>query len=215
MQNKRRLFIVGAGSFGREMESWLELIPNDKRDWYIAGYLDSVQGKGKIQDYPSHYEIIGDENSFSFNESDLAVIAIAEPTIKEKIYSRLKNRVKFFTYIASNAIMGKFNRISEGVIICPNCIITTNVVIGKCVILNIGTQIGHDVKIGDFSSLMTNVDVAGKCELGSRVFLGTNSTIVPSKKIANDVRISAGSIVIRNIKSKTIVFGNPAIKIDK
>jgi sugar O-acyltransferase (sialic acid O-acetyltransferase NeuD family) len=188
------------------------LIPEKQRDWHIEGYLDSV-GKGKIRDYPSNYEIVGEENTFSFAKDDRVIIAIAEPAVKEKIYYKMKNKVVLFTYIAPNTIIGKFNQIGEGSIICPNCIITTNVRIGACVTLNIGTQIGHDTRIGDFSSFMPNVDVGGKCEVGDRVYMGTNSTIVPGKKIADDVKISAGSIVIRNIKSKAVVFGNPALKL--
>jgi sugar O-acyltransferase (sialic acid O-acetyltransferase NeuD family) len=212
LPNKKRLFIIGASGFGREIESWLELIPETERVWQIAGYFD-MQERGKIQGFPSGYEIIGNEDTFSFKENDFVILAIAEPTIKERIYKKLRDRVNFVTYIAPNAIVGKFCQIGEGSIICPNCVVTTNVVLGACVTLNIGTQIGHDVKIGDFSSLMANVDIGGKCALGKRVYFGTNSSIVPCRKVADDVRISAGSLVIRSIKSKVVVFGNPAVKV--
>ncbi len=212
MPNKRRLFIIGAGNFGREMESWLELIPEQDRDWYIAGYLDSIQVKGKLT-CPSNYDILGNEKSFPLTKNDLVVIATCEPSVKEKIYFDLKDKTTFFTYISPQAVIGKFNQIGEGSIICPNCVITTNVIIGLCVTINIGAQIGHDSIIGDFSSLMPNVDIAGKCKLGERVYMGTNSTIVPGKKIVRDVKISAGSIVIKNIRNESVVFGNPAMKI--
>jgi sugar O-acyltransferase (sialic acid O-acetyltransferase NeuD family) len=213
LQNKKRLFIVGAGGFGRELESWLELIPKQERDWHIVGYLDSKQGKRRIQSYPSDYEIIGEEHSFPLTKDDLVVIAISEPSTKEKIYKYLKDKVTFLTYIAPNTVVGKFNNIGEGSIICPNTIITTNIVLGVCVTLNIGIHIGHDVTVGDFSSLMPSVDIGGNCTLGKRVYMGTNSTIVPGKKIADDVKISSGSIVTRSIKEKSTVYGNPAQKL--
>jgi sugar O-acyltransferase (sialic acid O-acetyltransferase NeuD family) len=211
--NKRRLFIIGAGDFGRELESWLELMPETTKDWYIEGYLDSGQELGEIKDYPSDYKIVGNETYYPFKKNDLVIISIADPATKEVAYNILKGRVAFLTYIAPNAILGKFNQIGEGCIICPNCILTTNIILGNCVTLNVGTQIGHDARIGNFSSLMPNVDIGGDCELGCRVYLGTNSTIVPRKKIADDVKISAGSIVTRSIQSKTVVFGNPAVKL--
>lgn len=210
---KRRLYIVGAGSFGRELESWLELISEDERDWEIAGFLDSVQGKGKLS-FPSKYQIVGDEKSFPLTKDDYVVISIANPVIRENIYSELKDKVSFYTYISPKAIVGKYNNIGEGSIICPNCIITTNVQLGKCTIVNIGTQIGHDVIIGNFCSLMTNIDIAGKCSLGERVFMGTNSTIIPGKRIADDIKIGAGCIVIRNYSKKGItIYGNPSGKL--
>ena len=208
VQNKR-LFIVGAGSFGREMESWLELVPVEDRDWELAGYLDNLP-IGDLP-YPSDYKVLGNEREFSFSENDAVIIAVSDPNIREKIYNDLYGRVQILSFISSNSIIGKFTKISEGSIICPNCLITTNVVLGKCVVINTGSQIGHDVYIGDFTSVMANVDIAGKCNIGNKVFIGSNVTIIPGRKIADENKIGAGSIVVTNIKKSGItVFGNPA-----
>ena len=210
MKRKKKLYIVGAGSFGRELESWLHFIPEEKRDWEFKGYLDSVQGKGKLP-YPSDFEILGDEKTYPLKKEDYILISIANSIVREKIYKSLKGKVTFFTFISPQAIIGKFNYIDEGSIICPNVIITTNVKLGKCCIVNIGSQIGHDVKVGDFTSLMANVDIAGKCVIGERCFIGTNSTLIPERIIADDITIGAGAIVIRNFnKEKNTIFGNPA-----
>jgi len=207
---KKKLYIIGAGSFGRELESWLELIPADERDWNIAGYLDSGQEKGDLP-FPSNYRIIGSEKDFPYSKDDYVVISIGSSKIREELYLYLKDKVSFFTYIAPNSIIGKFNTIGEGSIICPNCIITTNVALGKCTIVNIGTQIGHDVVIDDFSSLMGNIDIGGKCTLGKRVFMGSNSTIIHEKKIADDIKISSGCIVTRSYSKQGItIYGNPS-----
>ena len=49
---KKKLFIIGAGGFGRQLETYLELIPKEKKDWDIAGYIDdnknALIGKGLI-----------------------------------------------------------------------------------------------------------------------------------------------------------------------
>ena len=208
VQDKRRLFIIGASSLGREVESWLELIPELKRDWYLEGYLD--KDKNALNGYPSDYQIIGDEEYFDFKEEDFVILAISEPKIKEKIYYKLKQKINFFTYISPNSIIGKNNVIGEGSIICPNTILTTNIKIGMCTLINIGSQIGHDCIIGDFTTINANVDIAGKCLIGERSFFGSNSIVIPKKKIGDDTKIGAGSVVIRNVKENTTVFGNPA-----
>jgi len=210
---KRKLYIVGAGSFGRELESWLELIPKDQRDWSIAGFLDSGQPVGELP-FPSDYQVVGDEKTFPLTRDDYVVISVADSVVREKIYTELKDRVSFYTYISPQAVVGKFNEIGEGSLICPNCVVTTNVEMGKCTIVNIGTQIGHDVTIGNFCSLMPNSDIAGNCTLGDRVFMGTNSTIIPGKKIADGIKIGAGCIVVRNFSKQGItVVGNPGGKL--
>lgn len=209
MKSLHNLYILGASSFGREIESWLELIPESSRDWVIGGYFDNFSEEEFLK-YPTNYPFLGYEDNFEFDHNDYCIIAVAEPKVRERIYIKLKDRVKFYTYIAPNAIIGKFNTIGEGSIISPNCIITTNVKIGKAVLINIGTQIGHDVNIGNFSSLMANVDIAGKCIIGNNNFIGSHSVIIPSRTIGNNNIIGAGSVVIWNIKDKSTVFGNPA-----
>lgn len=213
MQNKRKLYLIGASHFGREMEQWLELIPESKRDWELEGYLHTFTGKSPLENYPTKYEILGPWETFPLTKDDYCIITVADCLWKEKIYNHLKDKISFFTYIAPNAVIGNFNTIEEGTIICPNCVVTTNVKIGKCVTLNIGTQIGHDGTIGDFSSIMPNVDLGGLVQVGKSVFIGSKATIIPKMKVEQNSVIGAGSVVIRKVKTGTTVFGNPAKEI--
>lgn len=208
MKNKKRLFIVGAGGFGREIEMWLQLLPLQERNWEIAGYLDD--NAAALNGYPSDYKILGGIEYFDFMPDDLAIMAIADTMTKERIYHKLQSKVSFFTYIAPNSMIGKFTQIGEGCIIFPNCLISTNVIVGKCVVLNTGTQIGHDVKIDNFTSLMASVNIGGGCTLEKNVYIGTGATVIPQKVIGANAKIGAGSVVIRNVKENTTVFGNPA-----
>lgn len=210
VQNKRNLYLIGASHFGREMESWLELIPKEERDWKFAGYLHTYTGDSPLDKYPTEYKIIGEWETYPLTKNDYCLITVSDCSWKEKIYSQLEGRTTFFTYIAPNAILGKFNIIGEGSIISPNCILTTNVRLGICTTLNIGTQIGHDVIIGDYSSLMANVDLGGLVTLGRAVFVGSKATIIPKITIEDSSIIGAGSVVIKKVKKGTTVFGNPA-----
>lgn len=210
VQSKRNLYIIGASHFGREMESWLELIPENKREWEFKGFLHTYQGSSPLEKYPSDREILGNWEDFPLSKDDYCIISVADCGWKEKIFNHLKDRTTFFTYIAPNAIIGKFNIIEEGCIICPNCVVSTNICLGKCTTLNIGTRIGHDSKIGNFSSLMPGVDLGGHVIIGRKVFIGTNATIIPKLEIGDDAIIGAGSVVIKKVKSNTTVFGNPA-----
>jgi sugar O-acyltransferase (sialic acid O-acetyltransferase NeuD family) len=210
VQSKRNLYIIGASNFGREIESWLNLIPEKKRDWEIKGFLHTYKNVSPLEGYPSDYSILGNWEDYPLSKNDYCIISVADCTWKEKIFNHLKDRTAFFTYIAPNAIIGKFNIIEEGCIICPNCVVTTNVYLGKCTSLNIGTQIGHDVKIGNFSSLMANVDIGGHVNIGNKVFIGSKATIIPKILVEDNSIVGAGSVVIRKVKSETTVFGNPA-----
>lgn len=210
MSKKHNLYIIGASNFGRELESWLELIPAAERDWELKGYLHYFDSKSPLEDYPSDYKIVGDWRNFRLTKDDYCIAAVADCHWKMKIYEHLKEKVTFFTYLAPDAVIGKFNKIGEGSVVCPGCIITTNVTIGKCVIINIGTQIGHDSVIGDFCSLMPNVDLGGSVMVGKNVFIGTKATVIPKITIGEGATIGAGSVVLKKVKSSVTVFGNPA-----
>ncbi|MBN1185660.1 MAG: acetyltransferase [Bacteroidales bacterium] len=205
---KKRLFLIGAGNLGREMESWLGLIPNFKDSWQIIGYLD--QNLNALKGYRSYLKILSTYTNFDFNSNDYAVICITDPRQKQEVSNFLKNKVRFFKYIAPNVVLGKFVKIGEGVVICPNSCITTNVRIGDFVFINAGTQIGHDCKIESYCSLMSHVDLGGHVTLGKRVYVGTNATIIPGITVGDDIKIGTGAIVIKNLKEKGTYFGNPA-----
>lgn len=208
MRDRKRLFILGAGGFGRELESWLCMLNEKERDWDIFGYLD--KNREALKGFRSDYKIVGEEDSFSFKSDDLVIIATADTCLKEKLYSKLRGKVHFYTFVSNNAVIGKFNNIGEGSVICPNCVVSANVTIGKLVTINCGTQIGHNAQIDDFSSLMSNVDIGGEVQIGKKTYIGLNATILPRKKICDNAKIGIGSIVIRDVKDTKTVFGNPA-----
>lgn len=207
-QNKKKLLIVGAGGFGRELELWLKITPESFRDFEVIGYIDD--NLHALDGFPSSYKILGTIDKYDFKSIDHAVISIADPLIKENVYNRIKDRARLYTFIAYTAIVGDRLNIGAGSVICPNTIVSTNVMVGKCVTVNCGTQLGHDSKIGDFSSFMANVMIGGEVTIADRVYFGSQSALVPRKKICNDVKISAGSVVIGNIKKAGVYYGNPA-----
>jgi sugar O-acyltransferase (sialic acid O-acetyltransferase NeuD family) len=206
--NRKNLYIIGAGGLGRELELWLSLIPEELRDFTIFGYIDD--NLKALDGFKSKYKILGTIAGFDFNKTDYAVISIAEPEIKEKVYNSLADRVRIYTFIAHTAIIGDRNNIGTGSVICPNAIVSVNTIIGKCVTVNCGTQLGHDSKIGDFTSFMANVMIGGASSIAGKVYFGSQSTLVPGKRICDNAKISAGSVVIRNISKPGVYFGNPA-----
>ncbi len=208
---KKRLFLVGAGGLGRELEFWINLIPVEDRDYLIAGYIDD--NPDALRNYPSDYAVVGNTRDFNYQKGDLVLLCIGNSTIKEELFNRLKDKVEFLTFISPLAKVSKFSKIGNGSIITPNCLITTNVTIGDFVLVNIGSQIGHDTAIGSFSSIMCNVDIGGNCIVGDHVFFGSNSVLIPDRKINNCITVGAGSLVINNLKQPGTYFGNPAKQI--
>ncbi len=213
MKIKKRLFIIGAVNFARELESWLNTDTKAQTDWEIAGFLHYYDTSSPLEGIECDLKIVGDWREFNFTPNDVCIMGITNIEWKQKVYEYLCEKVEFLTYIHPSAIIGKYVKIGKGSIICPNCLVSCNAEVGKCVTINCSTMVGHDTIIGNYCSIMSNVDFGGKVQVGDRVFIGTKATIIPERKICDDVFIGAGSVVIRNIKTSQTVFGNPAQKI--
>ena len=91
-----------------------------------------------------------------------------------------------------------------------NVIITSDVKIGKGVLINLSCTIGHDTVIEDFVELCPSVNVSGNCTIGSFSFIGTNAVILPNINIGKNVIIGAGSVVTKHIPDNAVAFGIPA-----
>lgn len=72
-------------------------------------------------------------------------------------------------------------------------------VIGNGVKFDNQIQVGHNVRIGDHCALAGCVGIAGSATLGRRCTLGGGAIILGHLRIADDVNISAGTLVAKSI----------------
>lgn len=208
-----RLFIIGAGGFGRQLEYYLDNYQGADKTWKLIGYLDddpnALDGKN------SDYTIMGNIQTFKFDPTDKVAVAIADTTIKTRIVKELEGKVKFLTFIARDVMLGKSTTVMEGTLICPGAKIGNNVTLGRHSLINLNANIGHDSKLGDFCSIMPNVDIGGNSVIGDGVFIGTKGTLAPGVEIAPDSHIGIGAVILKSVKEAGTYFGNPARKILK
>lgn len=210
MKKKRDLYILGAGSFARELESWLGMVPPTKRSWALCGQLEEQFGLEAGADMPRRLPIVGDWSDFSFGPNDLVVPGVSNPLLKKKMWDCLHEKVEFLTFVSPYATIGEFNELGAGTVICPGVVITTNVRMGHCVTVNNSTNIGHDVVIGAYSSIMGRSSIAGRCKLDNSVFVGAGVTVIPSIALGAESKIAAGSVVLKDVPARGSAFGNPA-----
>lgn len=212
IQYNKTLAIVGAGGFGREMESWISQ-SKLMEEYEIIGYLDD--NLCSLDNYESDYKIIDSISLESLRKAKNVLIAISSKDVKKVIFDYYKNDGGFniINFFHASCVRGKYSKVGLGLIATPNTIVSCNTTIGDGVFINSGSQIGHDVEIGDYVSIMANVDIGGGAIIGDNVFIGSGATILPGVKVTSNIKIGAGSIVLRNIRKEGTYFGNPAKKI--
>lgn len=148
----------------------------------------------------------------TFNpETHMMMVAVANCQERKKIIQSLPENTTYFTFIhPSVQIFADDVKIGEGSFIGANSILTTNIKIGKHVILNRGNQIGHDSTMGDYFSAMPGSVVSGNVRIGDCVYLGTNSSIKEKIIVCGEVTIGSNATVVKNIITSGTYVGVPA-----
>lgn len=210
--NMKNLYIVGAGGCGREILAMiLDTQAITMKPWNIKGFLDDT--KSSFQGIECEYPIVGTIKDYKPDVNDVFLMGIADPQGKEKLATMLKARgAQFESFIHPYAALGRHNKIGEGAIIYGGFGMTVNVNIGAFATLQT-CYLGHDVNIGDYSTISSMSNIMGYVDVGKRVFMGSNVAIVPRTIIEDDAYVCVGSVVIKNVKSGTKIMGNPAREI--
>lgn len=199
------LIIVCAGGFGREVYYMAKQIGK----WKIKGFIDD--NVHALDGVNIALPIIGTIKDWVPSENEVFALGVSNPKTKEIIVRIMKEKgATFETLIAPHSRIIETTTMGEG------CIISGSV--GDCVkignFVNImGSMIGQDSEIGDFSTTTGYTNIAS-ARLGKRVFVGSHAVVLNGKKVGDDAFICAGSICFSNVKAGSKVFGNPAKKME-
>ena len=207
----KKIYIIGAGPFGRELLGWLKKDSYYKKQFLFKGFLDNR--KSLLNDRGRDYNIIGNPFDFSFSKDDFCLIGVADPQYKSKLIKKLNSNISIISFISSNAIISDTAKIGVGSVIAPWVSISNDTNIGNYVTVLIGAKIGHDCDIQHFSSIMADVKLAARVNIHKKVYIGLGATIINDVGIGQSSIVGAGSVVLKSQKNDITVFGNPAKQI--
>jgi sugar O-acyltransferase (sialic acid O-acetyltransferase NeuD family) len=205
-----RVIIVGCGGHGREMAQLLMRMQAAGGDVSAGGFVDdNVALQGKTL---SGLPVLGGMEWISANRHGcLFICAIGKPLDRRRVVERMDEMgVRWATLIAPDVHVPEDASIGAGSMICAGTHMTTNVRIGRHVIVNLDCTLSHDLIMGDFSTLSCGVHLAGNVTIGEGADLGLGVNIIPGVKIGAWSIIGAGATVIRDIPSHVTAVGVPA-----
>lgn len=201
----KKIAIVGAGGFGKEVAFLLERIGS----WDVVGFFDDNQVTEEVYGY----KMLGNIDSLVKYPSELSIVcAIGNSLVRRKIVGRLieNSNLYFPTVIDPTVIYGESVTFGQGNIICAGAILTVDVNIGDFNIINLSSTVGHDVVIGSFNTLYPSVNISGFIKTGDCVEFGTGTKVIQNLTIGENAIIGAGSVVVRDIQKNTLSVGVPA-----
>ena len=207
----KKLVIIGAGGFGREVAWLVERINDIEPTWDLQGFIDDDESiHGKLED---DYKVLGGCDYFNdLNEDIWCVCAVGSSRVRKQIIEKVEKyeNVHFATLIDPSVLCSKRLEIGEGSIICAGTILTVDITIGKHVIINLECTVGHDVEMDDYVSLYPSVNVSGNVQIGQCSELGTGMQIIQGIKVKENTIVGAGAVVVKDITESGTYIGSPA-----
>lgn len=209
----KKIVLIGAGGFGREAATIIEVLNRAEPRYELLGFLDDGNQYHE-GDMINGYPWLGGHNWIVDNREEVVcTCTIGNPKAKRRIQEELTEKgVTFETIIASAGFgfIGPYTEIGPGCVFYGGVTISANCKIGAGVVMNQMVNIGHDVVIGDYTTIMPFSGISGNCKIGSEVSIGGHAFVIPGRKVGDHATIAAGSIVFSNVKAGTTVLGNPA-----
>lgn len=203
------IVIYGAGGFAREV-AWLA--ESCARE--VVCFVDDEPAR--------HGEVLNGipvmglrEARQRFPNARLAA-AVGDPATRQRLVERAAAEgFAFATLVHPDTRHSRWVEFGEGTVVCAGNILTTNINVGPQVQINLDCTVGHDVVMGEFTTLAPGVHVSGWVHMGARVYVGTGAVILNGSAdaplvIGDDAVIGGGACVLKSVPAGTTVVGVPA-----
>lgn len=199
----KKLCIIGSGGFARETFFLARIC-----GFEVEAFIDLNERKS-IYGIP-----VRSESHFNFKKH-LAVVAIGNSILRSRVVQKMNSNTEYPALIHPTALFFGSVNFGVGAVVCANSVLTCDVTIGNHAQLNLGTTVGHGVKIGDFFTTAPGVHINGDNNIGDFVYFGTNSSTIENIHISNQVTIGANACVVRHIHKPGTYVGVPARIVNK
>ena len=135
------------------------------------------------------------------------VVAIGDPLARADVTARAQRAglVLAPALVHPSASVGFDVLTAPGVVIQAGSHLTTNVLVGTGVQLNLSCVIGHDVELRDHATLGPGCCVAGGAVVGHGARLGVGVSVAPGVVVGAHARIGAGVVVVDHVPTGEVL----------
>ena len=196
----RKLVIIGAGGFGREVAWAVERVNAVKPTFELLGFCDDAAEKreGMCGAYP----LLGPVDKIKARFGTVGFFcAIGNNQVRQSVLTTaLDAGLEPVTVVDPAAVIASDVLISGGSYVGIGSVLSVGTRIGEGVIVNHQVCVGHDVTLGAFAQLCPGVCVSGGCVIGEGALLGTLAGTIPQKRVGSWAVVGAGTVALWDVK---------------
>lgn len=209
----KELIIIGARGFGREVYSLAKQSIGYGETFLVKGFLDD--NTTVLDDFLNYPTILNSVEKYEVQPNDVFICGLGSVESKKYYVNLLLDKGAIFINLINKSVIFNDNcKLGIGCILWGPISISNDVTIKNFVTIHPNVAIGHDVTIGDFAHIGAYCFFGGFTVLEDEVTVYVKATILDRLRIGKGAKVGAGSVVLRNVKEQTTVFGNPAKKIE-
>ena len=206
--------IYGGSGFGREVAWLIESCAERYQGIRAVCFIDD--DKTKQGTTLNGLPVLNLEEASRKFPGAHVVVAVGNPVLRAELTKKVEDAgFTPATLIHPRVESSRWIKMGRGVVVCAGSILTTNIVLGNHVQINLDCTIGHDVVMGDYTTLAPGVHVSGWVHFGKRVYVGTGAVFVNGTEkspltVGDDAVIGAGAVVTRSVPPGETWGGVPA-----
>jgi len=203
----RRIVIVGAGGFGREVLQWARDAWPEQAS-RVGGFLSD--DPHRLDGFKTGAAILSAVGNYRPAAGDYLLLGIGVPYSRRRVAEQLLAwDARFLTLVHPRAIVAPTASIGHGAIICPFAIVSDSAELGRFVLANYHASFGHDAAAGEYAVLSPYATLGGGARIDEEVFLGLHASVGPGIAVGARSKVSANSCVLSATPADSLVYGVP------
>lgn len=118
--------------------------------------------------------------------------------------------LRFTTFIAPGARIGRTSTVGAGSIVLEGVVITADATLGRHVVVMPNCTLTHDNRLDDYATLAAGVALGGAVQVGEGAYLGMNASVRQQLSIGADATVGMGAAVLSDVPDGESWIGVPA-----
>lgn len=181
----------------------LVVVDDDPRLWgRMCGDAKVLGGLDLVREHPLHEVLL------------CAGRGVARRYLEQRLLSDGLDPDRFTRVVHPQAAVGPGCRLGAGTIVLAHTTMTTDVTVGRHVVLMPGVTLTHDDVVGAHATLCAGVTLGGHARVGPGAYLGMNASVREGTEVGADAVLGMGAALLTDQPAGETWAGVPARRME-